>query len=563
MTKSNEAGHPPLSLTLATTLATTLAIAAAVTPATLCAQYVSVPPPAAYALQDVTVVHADGRRQEGVTLVVRGRLIEALGRDVQVPADARLLEGDSLVVYPGLVDGDGRSAHEFPRAEVDPRTIEIWNAPRSLQGFMPSRRVVSHLTSDGDALAPQRRAGLVAAAVHPTGAMMPGRGALLLYRQAATPQQLVIEPVLGPRFEFRGGPGVYPSTLFGVTAFMRQAFEDARHRSLISEAHARDPRGLTIPDHDADYAVLQQVQAGDLPVFFRANGATDILRALGLAAEYGFRPIVVGGHEAWKVADLLRQRNVPVLVDVDFPEPVRWHPADDEDGQEPLDAAAEREKLDLEARYANAARLAEAGIAFALTSGGSGELLRGARKAVEYGLSADAALAALTSSPATILGVPHLVRIEAGMPATFIVTSGPLFHDETEILHTFVEGLREEGSPPGVAPGEAEEAVDFAGEWDMRLVIGGQTMTAILNIEQDGATFVGSMSMMGERLPLRDGVIDVDQISTSVVVQQAGQTMTIRISGRVDGDRASGQAEAGPLGVAQWTATRRSPGGGR
>lgn len=553
-------------------------------PAELAAQYVTVPPTAAYALQNVTVIHADGRRQDAMTIVVRGRWIEAMGRNVPVPADAERLEGDSLVVYPGFVDGEGKAAHEFPRAEIDRRTVEIWNAPRPLQGFMPARQVVAHLTADGPSLAAQRRGGLVAAAVHPSGSMMPGRGALLLYRKDATPDQLVLEPVLGPRFEFRGGQGVYPATLFGVTAFMRQSFEDAKHRQTVGTAHARDPRGLATPSHDADYAVLQELLGGGAPVYFQADGAADILRVLGLADEYGFRPVIVGGHEAWKVADELRRRDVPVLVSVDFPEPRRWKPdaPADEDSDEPgdgadeepvadangedvLDAAALREKEDLEHRYANAGRLESAGVTFALTSGGTGEVLKGVRKAIEYGLTEDAALGALTRTPARLLGVPHLVRLEAGMPATFVVASGPLFHEDTRIVHTFVEGQREEGGAAGgaAAAGAAEDAVAFGGEWSMRIDAGGQVLNATLTIEQDGATFTGSMSMEGQRMPLRDGVINGNEISVVAVMEQGGQSMNIRITGTVEEDRAAGEADAGPMGVARWTATRLGPGGAR
>jgi imidazolonepropionase-like amidohydrolase len=560
----------------------TLALLAAMAlPAELAAQYVTVPPKAAYALQDVTVIHADGRRQDGMTLVVRGRWIEAMGRNIPIPADAEVLEGDSLVVYPGFVDGDGKAAHEFPRDEIDRRTVEIWNAPRPLQGFTPARQVVGHLTADGASLAAQRRGGLVAAAVHPSGSMMPGRGALLLYRKDATPEQLVLQPVLGPRFEFRGGQGVYPATLFGVTAFMRQSLEDARHRRTVGTAHARDPRGLATPTHDADYAVLQEVLGRDAPVYFRADDAADILRVLGLADEYGFRPVIVGGHEAWKVADDLRRRDVPILVSVDFPEPRRWKPdapaeeasdepgeaADDEpvagtNGDGALDAAALREKQDLEHRYANAGRLESAGVTFALTSGGTGEVLKGVRKAIQYGLTENGALGALTRTPARLLGVPHLVRLEVGMPATFVVASGPLFHEDTRILHTFVEGQREEGGAAAgaVSAGSAEDAVAFAGEWSLRLDAGGQVMNATLSIAQDGATFTGSMFLEGQRLPLRDGVINGNQISAVALMEQDGQSMSIRISGTVEGDRATGEADAGPLGVAQWTATRLGPG---
>ncbi len=526
-------------------------------------QYETVPRPASYALQNVTVVQADGRRQEGMTVVVRGSLIEAVGRNVTVPADAELLEGDSLVVYPGLVDGHGRADVEFPEVEVDRREIESWNAPRELKGFMPARRVVAHLASDGEDVAGVRKAGIVAGAIHPTDGMMAGRGALLLFRADANrPEELVIDGDLGPTFTFRGGQGVYPGTLFGVTAFIRQAFEDARYHGNVAQAYGRDPERLTTPSYDPDYAVLRAVLDGSIPVYFAADDAAGIMRVLRLADEYGFRPIILGGDEAWKVADELKRRNVPVLVAVDFDKPRQWDP-DAEESEEPLDAAALREKEAVEDRYANAGRLADAGVRFALTSGGSGEMLEGARKAVAYGLDENAALAAMTATPAALFGIPEVVRLEPGFPATFMVTTGPLFDEETRVAHTFVEGYREEGAKPSAAAGSAEDAVSLAGSWDMTIDAGGEVIRATLTVEQDGATFEGSLSMQGQSLVVKDGTINGNEIAMTAVMDQGGQTMDIKITGTVDGDRASGEADAGPLGIARWTARRTGPGGAR
>jgi imidazolonepropionase-like amidohydrolase len=548
--------------TRATALAWAFVVAATTTaaaaPAT--AQYVDVPRPPAYALEDVTVVQPDGRRSEGVTVVVRGELIEAVGAGVAVPADAERVEGDSLVVYPGLVDGDGKADHEFPQPDVDRDDVEIWNAPRSLKGFMPARRLAAHLEADGADVADQRKQGLVAAAVHPAGVMMPGRGALLLYRKSAsTPEALVVDDALGPTFQLRGGRGVYPATLFGFMAFFRQAFEDARHLAALAEAHAEDPRRMTTPAFDPDYAVLRRVLDGELPVYFEADQAADILRVLGLADEYGFRPIIVDGGEAWKVADELRRRRVPVLVSVDFPEPRRWDP----ESEEPLDAAAEREKEELENRYANAGRLADAGVVFALTSGGSGEILEGARKAVAYGLDPGAGLVALTETPARLFGIPHVPRIAEGLPATFVVTTGPLFDEETDVAATFIEGWLEEGEAPDAGPGDAADAVDFSGQWRTAVDTEDGRIDAVLRIEQEGATFEGVLEMTGEELEVIDGVIDGNEIRCTVVMFHGGERLEVEITGTVEGDEASGQADAGPLGEAEWTAQRVGPGGAR
>ena len=73
-------------------------------PVMLEGQYTRAPAHAAYALENVTVIHPDGRQEVGVNIVVRRGLIEALGPDVPIPADAELLEGDSLFVIGGASD---------------------------------------------------------------------------------------------------------------------------------------------------------------------------------------------------------------------------------------------------------------------------------------------------------------------------------------------------------------------------------------------------------------------------------------------------------------------------
>lgn len=442
---------------------TVLALVAAL-PGVASAQFMEPPAPAAYALRGVTVVQADGRRSEGVTLVVRGGLIEAMAPGAAVPADAKVLEGDSLVVYPGLVDAQGTAKFEFPKQTLDRRQVESWNPPRTFQGFTPHRRVVDYLEAKGSDLEEQRKKGIVAAAVHPDGPLMPGRGALLLFRKSASkPEGLVLNPVLGPTMSLRGAQGAYPATLFGVQAFYRQSFEDAARLRTIAAEYARDPRGLTAPEYDPDFAVLQEVMGGKTPVFFEANGAEDIRRILDLADRYGLRPIIVGGAEAWKVADRLKARNVPVLVSVDFPKPQLWKPdatkgeaADSaKTAADQQDPAVLREKKRLEEMYANPAQLARAGVRFALTSGGGkADLREGARKAIEYGLSEAQALKAVTSSPAELLGTPHLTRIERNYPATFVVTNGPLFDKDTRIVYTFVEGELEKGDAKKAGNGE-------------------------------------------------------------------------------------------------------------
>lgn len=544
-------------------------------PVRAAAQYTEAPAPAAYALTGVTVVQADGRRSEGVTVVVRGGFIEAIGASVQVPADARLLEGDSLVVYPGFVDAHGAARFEFPKVEIDRSQVRSWDPPRAVQGFLPHRRVVDVLQATGDDVKDQRRKGVVAAALHPADAMMPGRGALVVLRKGArTPHELVHTPVLGPVFTLRGGQGVYPATLFGVLAFYRQSFEDASRLRVIAAEYARDPRGVTAPAFDPDYAVLQEVMGGATPAFFAVDRAEDIRRALDLAAQYRIRPVILGGREAWKVADRLRAGGVPVLVSLDFPKPQRWKPepkkekpdsAAPAEPQQP-DAAVLREKMRIEDAYANAGRLARAGIRIALTSGGGkADLLAGARKAIEYGLSEADALRALTATPAEIFGIPHMVRIEPGLPANFAVADGPLFAEDTKVLYTFVEGALEEGGGEkknGEGGGEgARPAVDLSGSWDVELVSSEGAIAAKMALRQQGAEVSGTITAAEFGEMKVTGKVSGNRVNLTIVVDAGGEATEVHVSGTAEGDRASASG-TGPFGDVKLEARRTSGPGG-
>jgi len=538
-------------------------------PATVHAQYDTPPPPAAYAIRNATVVRADGSRQPGTTIVIRGAFIAGLGREVPVPADAEVLEGDSLFVYPGMVDAQSGVKVEFPEAEIDRQELEPWNPTREAQGFTPHRLAAAYLAATGKDLARERAAGVVAGAVVPDGPVMPGRAAALLYRaDAESPAQLVVHAALGPVFFLSGARGVYPSSLFASVAFVRQSLEDARYTGAVIAAHQRDPMGLEIPAWDPDHAVLRAVLSGEVPAYFPVDRAEEIRTVLALSEEYGFAPVIVGGGEAWKVADGLRERRVPVLVSLDFPAPKRWKPPKTRDttevaAVEPVDPAVEREREQLEALYANAGRLAAAGVTVALTSGGGkADLREGARKAIEYGLDTAAALQAVTSVPAGLLGMPVLSRLEEGMPATLVVATGELFDAETRIAYTFVNGGMELGKPKAKAGGGEAAAVDVSGVWSLTIEAAGQRMGGRMTLKQEEGAFSGTLDLaeMGQ-LQITGGTVSGSDITFTLVIRMGGEVIEADAKGTVEGDEASGTG-GGPMGEFSWEATRvETPGG--
>ncbi|MFC1660237.1 hypothetical protein ACFL3S_02065 [Gemmatimonadota bacterium] len=533
------------------------------------AQYEKTPPPAAYALENVTVVRADGRVESGVNLVVRQGFISALGPGVEIPPDAQVLEGDSLRIYPGLVDAHGKAELNLPEVE-NPQDVLPWDPPRDAQGFTPHRMAAYFLEGDGSDGRDARTSGVIAAGIHPTGGMAPGQGLAVLFRKGArTSWETVAQSSIGLLFSFQGARGAYPGSLFAVMAMFRQAFEDAARGGLVESEFRRDPQKLTLPPWDPDLEVLRRAASGEMPVFFLANSAGDIRRVLSLAEEIGFRPIIVGGEEAWKVADDLSARGIPVLVSVDFPTPTEWTPPKEEaeegggvetsqSADEELEPAAAREKKRLENAYSNAARLVDAGISVSLTSGGGGTDLRaGVAKTLEYGLSEVEALKAVTTEPASLLGIPSVVTVAAGMAANFIVTDGPLFGEGTGILYTFVEGEMEKGREQRAGGTGEAPSVDVSGEWEVMVSAEGMEIPFDMTLVQEGATFSGTMNTPDAgAAQVRAGTVSGNQLDFTMVMSMGPESMEFQAQATVEGDEMSGSG-SGEMGDFTFRATRK------
>jgi hypothetical protein len=175
----------------------------------------------------------------------------------------------------------------------------------------------------------------------------------------------------------------------------------------IHEARTQGPIGQGALLHAAGREALTRYLTGGR-VVFQVDRAADILGVVTFAERNGMKPVILGGDEAWLVAKELAKANVPVILD----------PLDDL----PLDFDRLASTLE------NAARLQRAGVRIAFSSGDTPQarLVRQlAGNAVAHGLPWEAALAAITSTPADIfgLGATH-GRIAVGQSADLVLWSG-------------------------------------------------------------------------------------------------------------------------------------------
>jgi len=430
-------------------------------------------PPSVFAIRGAKVVPVSGPVIEKGTVLIRDGLIQEVGSNVAIPPEAWVIEGEGLRVYPGLIDA--LSSLGLPEAAAAPaatragmRVTQVQPSPtptpaaesRAAEGpeDRPSNtswlRAADLITPGDRRLETARSAGFTAAVSFPQRGIFAGQGALIALA-GERPGQMVISAPAGLYLTLTtAGFSSFPGSLMGVLAYIRQVYLDAEHYRTAKEFYARNPAGNQRPAYDRALEGVLEAPRVLLP----ASRAVEIDRMLRFARELKLNAVLYGAHEAHRVAGLLKNSGVPVLVSLKWPE--RSRDAD------PEQADSLRLLEFREMAPATPAVLAKEGVRFAFyTEGvtGSREFVRAVRRALEAGLSPEAALRAFTLAAAEIYGVAdRLGSLEKGKIANLIVTDGELFEEKTRVKYVFIDGRKYEPLPE--APPEEGAGPQPSGE---------------------------------------------------------------------------------------------------
>jgi imidazolonepropionase-like amidohydrolase len=337
----------------------------------------------------------------GMVRVADGKIVEVADK-ITPPAGAEVIDLGAGTLIPGLVDAHDSIGLETDSSEI---TAEITPNFRVLDEVDWSARGFRAAAAEGVAtvgLVPGTDnviAGL-SSVVKTAG----DRDKRVLRKDHALVITLAMDP--SNRNGARNRPdSIYnrqPTNRMGVVWMLRSEFGRAKQ----SEAK--------------DTAVIRDALAGRRPVVCVSRIDSDILSALRLKQEYPCEMVLAGGQEAYKVKAELAAAKVPVLL-----------------GPLPSTAAAGPESS--EVVWNQPGVLHAAGVPFALTGG---RLLEQARFAVRYGLPADAALAAVTATPAKLLGVERRVgTIAAGRDADLVALTGDPFDLASAVRWTMTDGV--------------------------------------------------------------------------------------------------------------------------
>src|SRR5438105_2873289 len=515
--------------------------------------------PRVHALTNARIVAAPGKTIEKGTVLIRNGIIVEVGPDVKVPAEARIWDLAGKTIYAGFIDAYSRLdlpetlKPEPPRTDTDPddpnpkpkeiprenaKGTRSWN-PR----VTPERRAADYLNLDKKATKALRDLGFASALIVPGRGVFHGPSALINLQEADV-DTMVVAPVVAQHIGFdfdrdgRDGDRGYPNSLMGSIALIRQSFLDASWYKAAQDAYRKNPGTTERPETNASLSALAE-QMQRHPAVFEAEDELDLLRALRIADEFKLKPILFGNGYEYRVRKTLAEKKPAIILPLDFPKPPEI---------ERPENALEVELDELQhwdRAPSNPARLAEAGIPFAFTT----EKLEKPEKdfwsrlrlAVRRGLSKDAALAALTTSPAEMFGLAdRLGTIAPGRIANLVVANGDLFSAETKVLTTWVDGYFYDT--------DSATERDPRGTWE----ITAEGKTLLLTVE--GELEKPDVKVAGEKAALSMKEDAILLVAPAKLFEKGEGS--IRLSGRIAGETITGTGEIPTGAVIRWGAKR-------
>ncbi|HEX9729714.1 MAG TPA: amidohydrolase family protein [Gemmatimonadales bacterium] len=406
------------------------------------------------------------------TVILQGdRILAVGGAGVSVPAGATSVDVSGKHVYPGMID-PATTIGLFEFGQVGQATDQA-----EIGAYNPQIRAISAVMPYYPSLNVARANGITTVLTAQTSGVISGTAAVIGFNDGDTWEQVAVKPEAAivvdfpaPReatgetgnwLEFAddgelhgGAPHIESSILLEAEAEVRARNQEEDEeeekeptltgrrmeelvaffrRARVYTAHpsiSDDPTQPFEANVWGGEAVLLDAMGpamrGEMPVFFKAESEWQIRTLFVFADSFPeIRPVVVGGTEAWKVADELASRHMPVVITS------AYSPSSNRDES-------------LQANYRNASALEAAGVQFAFGTASDADVRNlpyHAAHSVAFGLSPEAGLRAVTMHAAAILGI-NAGRLEAGARADVIVTDGDPLQILTNVEMMWVGGRR-------------------------------------------------------------------------------------------------------------------------
>lgn len=366
----------------------------------------------------------DGVIESGAVRVDDG-LIAEVGAAVD-ERDAKVIDLHGQVLMPGLVDTHSHVgiSNRPGGTDSNERSGPVQPGLRALDAIYPLDATIRMATAGGVT----------------TGNIMPGSGnvmggqtAYVKYRGDTIDEMLIDNAGIAGGMKMANGENPKrgygarhkaPDTRMAVAALQREVFVKARNYREAWKRYEETGEGKA-PERNLGMEAMLEVLDGRRIVHFHTHRADDIMTAIRLSEEFGFRLVLQHVTEGFKVAREIARHHIPCsIIVIDAP-------------------GGKHEAINLLAK--NAAALKEAGVTFAFHTDDSITdsrwFLRSAALAVRAGLDRETAMRALTINGANMIDLGDRIgSIEVGKQADLIVLSGDPLSVYTHVAMTFIEG---------------------------------------------------------------------------------------------------------------------------
>jgi imidazolonepropionase-like amidohydrolase len=489
-----------------------------------------------YVFTNATIVKDAATTLSSASMIIKDGKIIAVGKDIKIPQDAVTIDCKGRYIYPSFIDiysdygmpapqtGTG-GFNFFGPTQFNSATKGAYGWNQSIKSEVDAYRLFAKDEAKANSL---RELGFGTVLTHVKDGIARGTGSLVTLADDNENFSIIKEKA-SANYSFNKGTSTqsYPSSMMGMIALLRQTYLDAQW-------YKQKPAGEGL-----NLSLQAWLDNQSLPQIFDAGDKWNDLRADRIGDEFGVQYIIKGGGNEYQRIKEVKSTNATYIISLNFPQAM--------DVEDPNDArfVSVSDMKHWELAPTNPAALEKAGIPFCLTTADlrdGKQFTANLKLAFQFGLSETAALNALTKTPATALGVYNQVgSLEAGKLANFIITSGPVFNEKTQIIQNWIRGKKY-----GVKDDIYDE---MRGKYKLVLNTANGPVNYTLDFKSPS-----SASLIGKDTVTSKFYFDGRQVRINVAPERR-QENNLRLSGMVNGTQWTGTGEDSSGNRFTWTAS--------
>ncbi|MGV8946110.1 MAG: amidohydrolase family protein [Lutibacter sp.] len=469
------------------------------------------------------------------TLLIKDEKIIDVGNSVSIPKNTEIIDLKGKYIYPSFIDLYTSFGIEIPKRVRNTSAAPQYDAGR--EGYYwndhirPETNPMAVFEFNKKQAEELLKEGFGVVNTHLQDGIIRGNGLLVALNPNATDAYRILDTKSAQYLSFKKSAQsnqIYPNSLMGSMALIRQAYNDADWYS----------KGLA-KNKDLSLEALNNNK--NLVQVFEAGGKQNDLRADKVGDEFGIQYVIVGGGDEYENVEEIKATNATYII------PINFRKAYDVSEPYLADEIALGDMRKWNQEPANLQILQQYKVPFSLTTNqlkAISDFNKNLQKAFDYGFDKTAALEALTTVPAKILGKSNEIgSLKKGSYANFLITSGELFDKKTTLYENWVQGAKNTVNAMAVKEISGDYALSF-NDKNYDLSITGKSKAAV----KDGET------------KLKSKLIYNDNWLNLMINSQADSTKFNRLTARVypNSDNLSGTVINEKGVESNWNAIKKS-----